>query len=173
MTDTPDLPPPSATGPPPEPDALAPLPPGTPAGRPRIWQAALLFAAFGLVAGGSCAAFLGGMSSHGTSSDVWSLLFVLTVPFAAGAFALLVFRLWPRRVPDAWPSLGQAALMLLAGTVLAVGGCGGWAMTMDTSALMPVAVTLGAVFVAGLALAAGAVELFLVALARLMVAHRK
>src|SRR5215203_5484761 len=100
MTDTPDLPPstrPAASSMPPS------LPPGTRAGRPRIWQAALLFAACGGVAGGSCAAFLGGMSSQGTSSDVWSLLFVLATPFAAGAFALLVFRLWRRRLAEAWP----------------------------------------------------------------------
>ena len=58
------------------------------------------------------------------------------MPFAAGAFALLVFRLWRRRVAESWPSLGQAALMAFAGAVLAVGGCGGWAATMDTSALV-------------------------------------
>ncbi len=71
------------------------------------------------------------------------------MPFAAGAFALLVFRLWRRRVAESWPSLGQAALMALAGAALAVGGCGGWAMTMEASALLPIAFTLGAAFVAG------------------------
>jgi len=166
MTETPDLPPPPVTP--------ASLPPGTPAGRPRIWQAALLLLALGSLAGGSCAAFLSGNIGHpSATTELWSLLFVASVPFAAGAFALLVFRLWRRRQREDWPSVGQAVLMGIAGAVLAGGGCGGWAMTMDTSALMPVAVTLGAVFVAGLALAAGAVELFLVALARLMVAHRK
>ena len=95
------------------------------------------------------------------------------MPFAAGAFALLVFRLWRRRVAESWPSLGQAALMALAGAVLAVGGCGGWLMTMEATALLPIAFTLGAVFVAGLALAVGAGELFLIAIARLMVAPRK
>jgi hypothetical protein len=168
MTDTPDLPPPASAGLPPVPEASPALPPGTPAGRPRIWQAALLFAAFGLLAGGSCAAFLSGMSTHGTSSDAWSLLFVLATPFAAGAFALLLFRLWRRRVAEAWPSLGQAALMGLAGAGLAVGGCGGWAMTMEASALLPIAFTLGALFVAGLALAVGACELFAIALFRLI-----
>ena len=144
------------------------LPPGAPAGRPRIWQAALLFVAFGLVAGGSCAAFFGRMSGHGTSGDLWSFLFVVSTPFAAGAFALLVFRLWRRRAAESWPSLGQAALMALAGAVLAVGGCGGWLMTMEASALLPIAFTLGAVFVAGLALALGAGELFAVAIFRLI-----
>ena len=90
------------------------------------------------------------------------------MPFAAGAFALLVFRLWRRRVAEAWPSLGQAALMGLAGAVLAVGGCGGWAMTMEASTLLPIAFALGAVFVAGLALAIGAGELFGIALLRLI-----
>jgi hypothetical protein len=165
MTETPDLPPSaplSVPAPPPTPPA------GTPAGPPRIWQAALLFAAFGLVAGGSCAGFLSGMSTHGTSSDVWSLLFVLAAPFAAGAFTLFVFRLWRRRVPESWPSLGQAALMGLAGAVLAVGGCGGWVMTMDATAFLPFAFTLGAAFVAGVALAIGAGELFAIAMVRLI-----
>jgi MFS family permease len=162
MTDTPDLPPtPVPTS----------LPPETPAGRPRIWQAALLFVAFGVLAGGSCAAFLNHPS--GGSSDAWTLLFILAMPFAAGAFALLVFRLWRRRVAESWPSLGQAALMVFAGGVLAVGGCGGWAATMDVTALMPVAVVLGAAFVLGTALAIGAGELFLIAMARLMVAPRR
>ena len=98
---------------------------------------------------------------------------MVSVPFAAGAFALLVFRLWRRRVAESWPSLGQAALMVLAGAGLAVGGCGGFAMTMEASALLPIAVALGAVFVAGLALAIGAGELFLIAMARLMMAPRK
>ena len=150
------------------------LPPGTPAGRPRIWQAVVLFAAFGGLAGGSCAAFLSGnIGRASAANDLWSLLFVASMPFAAGAFALLVFRLWRRRVAEAWPSLGQAALMGLAGAGLAVGGCGGWAMTMEASTLLPIAFTLGAVFVAGLALAIGAGELFLIAIARLMVAPRK
>ena len=164
MTDTPDLPPtPTPTS----------LPPDTPAVRPRIWQAALLVVASGLIAGGSCATVLGGFSSQGTSSDLWSLLFVLAVPFAAAALALLVFRLWRRRVAESWPSLGQAALMAVAGAVLAVGGCGGWAATMDVTGLMPIAVALGAAFVLGTALVIGAGELFLIAMARLMVAPRR
>jgi hypothetical protein len=170
MTDTPDLPPAPPAGSPP-PMAPASLP-GTPAGRPRIWQAVVLFAAFGVIAGGSCAAFLSGnIGRASTANDLWSLLFVASVPFAAGAFALLVFRLWRRRVAESWPSLVQAALMGLAGAGLAVGGCGGWAMTMDASALMPVAFTLGAVFVAGLALALGAGELFAITLVRLIFAR--
>lgn len=174
MTDTTDLPPSGPAGLPVPPMTPSSLPPGTPAGRPRIWQAALLFIALGLLAGGSCAVFLSGNTGRpfGTS-ELWSFLFVASVPFAAGAFALLVFRLWRRRVAESWPSLGQAALMALAGAVLAVGGCGGWLMTMEASALLPIAFTLGAVFVAGLALAIGAGELFLIAVARLMVAPRK
>jgi hypothetical protein len=175
MTDTPDLPPPASAGLPVPPMTPPSLPLGTPAGRPRIWQAVVLLAAFGGLAGGSCAAFLSGNIGHpSTVTELWSMLFVVSVPFAAGAFALLVFRLWRRRaVAEAWPSLGQAALLGLAGAGLAVGGCGGWAMTMEASTLLPIAFTLGAVFVAGLALAIGAGELFLIALARLMVAPRK
>jgi hypothetical protein len=173
MTDTPDLPPLGPAGLPVPPVTPSSLPPGTPAGRPRIWQTALLFIALGLLAGGSCAGFFSRLSGHGGTGDLWAFLFVVSVPFAAGAFALLVFRLWRRRVAESWPSLGQAALMALAGAVLAVGGCGGWLMTMEASALLPIAFTLGAVFVAGLALAIGAGELFLIAVARLMVAPRK
>jgi hypothetical protein len=169
MTDTPDLP---ATAPAGSPAPSMPppsLPPGTPAGRPRIWQAVLLLAAFGGLAGGSCAAFLSGNIGHpSTATELWSLLFVASVPFAAGAFALLVFRLWRRRVAEAWPSLGQAALLGLAGAVLAVGGCGGWVMTMDATAMLPFAFTLGVAFVAGTALAVGAGELLAIALFRLI-----
>src|SRR5215218_1961424 len=164
MTETPDLPPPVIPAPLPTPI----VPPGTPAGRPRLWQAVLLFAAFGGLAGGSCAAFLNHPS--GGSSDAWSLLFVATVPFAAGAFALLVFRLWRRRLAEAWPSLGQAVLLGLAGCGLAVGGCGGWAATMQVA---PIGFALGAAFVAGTALAVGAGELFCIALARLILAPRR
>ena len=175
MTDTPDLPPPAPAGLPVPPMTPPSLPPGTPAGRPRIRQAVVLLAAFGGLAGGSCAAFLSGNIGHpSTVTELWSLLFVASVPFAAGAFALLVFRLWRRRVAEAWPSLGQAALMGLAGAGLAVGGCGGWAVTMDATALLPIAVALGgAAFVLGTALALGSGELFLIAIARLMMAPRK
>jgi hypothetical protein len=167
MTDTPDLPPtapspqPSVTGPPPT------LPPGTPAGRPRIAQAALLFIAFGIIAGGSCAAFLGGVAPGG-SVDLWSFLFVVTVPLATGAFALLVFRLWRRRFAEAWPSVGQALLMGVAGAALSIGGCGGWGMLMEAPEFLPIAMGLGALFVVGTALAVGAAELFGVAILRLI-----
>jgi hypothetical protein len=170
MTDTP-VPPPDPWVTPPAPTPPLAVPPGTPVGRPRIWQAALLLLAFGGLAAGSCAAFLSRPS--GGSSDLWSFVFVATMPFAAGAFALLVFRLWRRRVAEAWPSVGQAALMALAGGFLAAGGCGGWAVTMDTSALVAISMVLGAAFVAGLALAVGGGELFFIALARLIVSPRK
>jgi hypothetical protein len=172
MTDTPD-PPPTALEPPVTPPGPSPafpppsIPPGTPAGRPRIWQAAVLFVAFGVIAGGSCAAFLGGLSP-GQSNDLWSFVFVASVPLAAGAFALLVFRLWRRRFAEAWPSVGQALLMGLAGAGLAIGGCGGWAMTMEATALLPVAFGLGALFVLGVALAVGAGELFVIGIFRLI-----
>jgi len=88
------------------------------------------------------------------------------MPFAAGALALLVFRLWRLRVAEAWPTLGQAALMAVAGAGLAVGGCGGWAVTMDASGLVAFSFALGAVFVVGLVLAVGSSELFVIALGR-------
>ena len=50
--------------------------------------------------------------------------------------------------------------------MLTVGGCGGWAMTMDASALQPIAFVLGAAFVLGMALVVGAGELFAIALIR-------
>lgn len=168
MTHTP-VPPPGPPITPPAPLPPPVLPPGTPVGRPRIWQAIVLFLAFGGLAGGSCAAFLSRPS--GGASEMWSLVFAASLPLGAGAFALLVFRLWRRRLAESWPTLGQAALMLGAGTGLAVGGCGGWAVTME--AFAPIALPLGAAFIAGLALSVGAVELFFVALARLILSPRK
>jgi len=161
----------SAVPPTPHLPAELPVPPEGPVGRPRIAQAALLFVAFAVIAGGSCAAFLGELSPGGASTDLWSFLFVLSVPLAAGAFALLVFRLWRRRFAEAWPSLGQAALLLAAGTGLAIGGCGGFAAIMEASEI--VAMVLGAAFVAGMALAVGACELFFIALARLILSPRR
>jgi hypothetical protein len=171
LSETPDVPPPAFPAAPAPPSTPAPppspLPPGVPPGRPSILQAALLFVAFGILAGGSCAAFLGGLSP-GRSNDLWSFLFIASVPLAAGSFALLVFRLWRRRVGEAWPSVGQALLMGVAGAVLAAGGCGGFTMTMEGTALLPIAFGLGAAFVAGTALAVGAAELFGVAILRLI-----
>ena len=161
MTDT--LPPPPSTVPP-GPPGLA-VPPAAPsAGRPRIWQALLLFLAFGGLAGGSCAAFL--QRPSGGSADLWSILFVLSIPFAAGAFTLLLFRLVRRRAGEAWPSLLQSLLILGAGGVLAAGGCGGWAVTLES--VLPVAMVMFAAFVVGLVLAAGGAELFVIALGRLI-----
>jgi hypothetical protein len=135
-------------------------------GRPRIWQAALVFLAFGLIAGGSCAAFL--LKPGAPSSEPLGFLFVATVPLAAAAFTLLAFRIWRRRHAEAWPSLGQCLLIGVAGVVLSVGGCGVWAATMEQSTLLPVSLVFGAGFVIGLALAVGAAELFVVALGRVI-----
>ncbi len=169
MTDTPDPPPPAPLGPPPGLAVSPSLPPGTPAGRPRIWQALLLLAVFGGLAGGSCAAFLStNLTQSSVSQDLWSFLFVATVPFAAGALALLVFRLWRRRLGEHWPSVGQAFLLGVAGVGLAIGGCGGWTVTMNAAVLLPAGVVLAAVFVAGTALAVGAAELFVIGIVRLI-----
>jgi hypothetical protein len=141
------------------PPAAATLP-----GRPSIWQAALLFLAFGVLAGGSCAAFL--QRPSGGAADMWALLFMVSLPLASGAFTLLLFRLVRRRTGEAWPSVGQSLLILAAGGVLAAGGCGGWALTMES--LVPVAMVLFVGFILGLALLAGGVELFVVAIGRLI-----
>ena len=121
----------------------------------------MLFVAFGVLAGGSCAAFLSGnIGRPSTASELWAFLFVASVPFAAGAFALLVFRLWRRRVAESWPSLGQAALMALGGRragrrrVRRVGDDDG------ASALLPIAFTLGAAFVLGRRWRSGPVSCF-------------
>ena len=142
------------------------LPAETPAGYPSIWQAALIFVAAGLTAGGACAAFLSSGGRGG--SDGLAFLFLASLPVAAGGFTLLVFRLWRRRAREAWPSLVQCLLMAVAGVVLGIGGCGGWAATMDTSALWPIAFVLGAAFVIGGAIAVGAGELFLIGIVRLI-----
>lgn len=149
------------------PPALPPsVPAETPAGYPSLWQAGLLFVAAGLTAGGACAGFLSMSGRRG--SDGLAFVFFASLPFAAGAFTLLVFRLWRRRAREAWPSLAQCLLMLVAGVVLGIGGCGGWAATMDTSAMWPIAMALAAAFVAGAAIAVGAGELFLIGIARLI-----
>ena len=142
------------------------LPADTPAGYPSLWQAALIFVAAGVTAGGACAGFVSSGGRGG--SEPFAFLFFASLPFAAGAFALLVFRLWRRRAREAWPSLAQCLLMAVAGVVLGIGGCGGWAATMDTSAMWPIAMALAASFVVGVAIAVGAGELFLIGIARLV-----
>ena len=119
MTDTPDLPPATSAGLPVPPMTPPSLPPGTPAGRPRIWQAAAAVRRLRPAWPAARAPRSCRRRPHARSapSDLWAFLFVASMPFAAGAFALLVFRLWRRRVAEAWPSLGQAALMGLAGAV--------------------------------------------------------
>ena len=141
------------------------------AGGPAIRQLVVLFVSFGVIAGSSCAAFAV-VSGDGARSKMTgvlaALLFAASMPVAAGAFALLVFRLWGRRDAEAWPSLEQAGLMAIAGAGLAFGGCGGFAMTSDATLLLPIAITFGAVFVAGLALAVGGGELGAMAMLRLI-----
>ena len=174
MTDTPDLPPPASAGLPVPPMTPPSLPPGTPAGRPRIWQAVAAVRRVRRPGRRLVRRVPVRRLGHaGRGQELWSFLFVASMPFAAGAFALLVFRLWRRRVAESWPSLGQAALMGLAGAGLAVGGCGGWADD-DGRHRAPadrVRARRGVRRRAALALGAG--ELFLIAIARLMVAPRK
>ena len=149
------------------PSALPPsVPADAPAGYPSLWQAGLLFAAAGLTAGGACAGFVSSGGRGG--SEPFAFLFIASLPIAAGAFALLAFRLWRRRAREAWPGLAQCLLMAVAGVVLGIGGCGGWAATMDTSAMWPIAVALGAAFVVGVAMTVGAGELFLIGIVRLI-----
>jgi hypothetical protein len=160
MTDTTE--PAGSAAPPPPPSRPA----DTPAGYPSLWQTGLLFAAAGLTAGGACAGFISMGGRRG--SDGLAFLFFASLPFAAGAFTLLVFRLWRRRAREAWPSLVQCLLMIVAGVVLGIGGCGGWAATMDASAMWPIAVVLGAAFVVGVAMTVGAGELFLIGIVRVI-----
>jgi hypothetical protein len=167
MTDT-SLPPPASPTPP---LAVPPGPQAPPVGRPRIWQAAVVFLAFGLIAGGSCAAFL--WKPGAQSADPLAFVFLLTVPIAAAALTLLVFRIVRRRRAESWPTLGQCLLIGVAGAVLSVGGCGVWAVTMEEPAFLPVSFVFGAGFVVGLALAVGAAELFFVALARVIFGFSK
>jgi hypothetical protein len=164
------LPPPPGASPTPP---LA-VPPGSPrpiVGRPRIWQAALVFVAFAVIAGGSCATFMSKVGAR--DADPLAFVFLATAPLAAGAFALLLFRLWRRRAAEAWPSLLQCLLIGFAGAVVSAGGCGGWVMTMGQDALLPVAIVFGAAFILGLGLAFGAGELFLLAVARLIFGYSK
>lgn len=151
----------------PPPSALPPsVPADAPAGYPSLWQAGLLFVAAGLTAGGACAGFLSTAGRGG--NDALAFLFFASIPFAAGAFTLLLFRLWRRRAREAWPSLAQSLLMAVAGVVLGIGGCGGWAATMNTSAMWPIAIALAAAFVIGVAIVLGAGELFLIGIVRLI-----
>jgi hypothetical protein len=129
-----------------------------------VWQAAVLFAALAAIAGGSCAGFVSNTS--GPAGSVLAIVFAVTAPIAAGAFALLLFRIWRRQHAEAWPSVGQAVLMIVAGGGLAFGGCGGFAAMNE--ALWPMAVALGVLFVLGMALATGAAELLVVSIARLI-----
>ena len=151
---------------PPPPGVPPSLPAGSPAGRPTVWQVALIFAAAGLLAGGACAKFL--EHPNAARSDKWALLFVLSVPLAAAAFVLLAFRLWRRRRGEAWPGLAQCLLIGVAGAVLAVGGCGGFALTVESSALAALNMGLAAFFVIGVATVVGAGELFLIGIGRLI-----
>jgi hypothetical protein len=125
-----------------------------------------MFLAFGLLAGGSCAAFLN--KPNGPGAEALSMLFLLSVPFAAASFSLLVFRIWRRRNAEHWPSLLQCILIGLAGAVLAAGGCGAWAATMDAPGMLPVSIPFGALFVIGVAFGVGSVALFAIGVLRLI-----
>jgi hypothetical protein len=156
-----EFPPPP--GPPPSP--LPPsIPAGAPGGYPGLWQPALVFLTAGLTAG-AAAVF---SALGGDAADVLALLALPTAPIAAGALVLLVFRLWRRRVREAWPSLAQCLLIAVAGVVLGVGGCGGFLLTLDASSAGTLSVVLGGVFVVGAAIVLGAGELLLIGIVRLI-----
>ncbi len=76
----------------------------------RIWHLALMAAAFGTIAAGSCAEFV----VHGPypASDPYAIAFALSGVLAGGPLVLLAFRL-PRARREAWPGIRQ---MLLFGT---------------------------------------------------------
>jgi hypothetical protein len=131
---------------------------------PSLRQAATGFVAFGVLTGGSCATFL--QRKDAADANMWAILFVLTAPLAAGACALFVFRLWHRRQREVWPSPGQCLLMAAAGAALVFGGCSGFTLTLDVSALRLFNMAMGAVLVFGATLVAGASELFVFELIR-------
>jgi 4-amino-4-deoxy-L-arabinose transferase-like glycosyltransferase len=76
----------------------------------RIWHLALMAAAFGTLAAGSCA----GVVVHGPypASDPYAIAFALSGVPAGGSLVLLGFRLRVGR-REAWPGIRQ---MLLLGT---------------------------------------------------------
>jgi hypothetical protein len=86
----------------------------------RIWHLALIAAAFGTIAAGSCATFL----KYGPypKGGPYALAFLASAVLAGGPLVLMLFRLWSRRQREAWPSGRQAALIGVPAAVLGVGG---------------------------------------------------
>ena len=74
----------------------------------RIWHLALIAAAFGTIAAGSCAEFV----VHGPfpASDPYAIAFIVSGVLAGGPLVLLGFRL-PLARRDAWPGIRQMLLL--------------------------------------------------------------
>jgi hypothetical protein len=139
----------------------SPLP--TAAG-PRIWPVAVAFGVLGLLAGAVWEQY--SQYTHGSTADALGAVFVVIAPLAAFAFALLVFRVWRRRTPDAWPRMADVLVLGGSGIGLALGGWGMWTLLHQHDEWLPVAIGFGAVFLVGLTLAVGAVPLGVVAAVR-------
>lgn len=160
-------------------ESAPPAPPGEPAGRPVIWQTALIAGAFAIVAAGSCQQFLYRVMrpSRGPEwlVDVFALLFLAGMAAASGPLLLVVFRLWRRRQADSRTPAGLLARLCVAGIVLVTVGWIGIAWSLDEPwqrRLLKVALT-SAVFVVGLILLVGSVELLVVDGVRRIVERRR
>ncbi len=152
----------------------SPVVPGEPAGRPRVWQAALIAVAFGIVAAGSCAEFerrfmRPSRDPEGIANFFAVLFFASLVPTSC-ALLLTVFRVSRRRQREAWPSSRLTLPLSLSGTLIAAGGFLGTTMivfgepTLHVPARVrgPLALAGCAVFLVGLVIALGAAGLSVV-----------
>jgi hypothetical protein len=166
MTDTNGA---DTTPPPSTPPRLPPSPPvGTPLAYPPVWQAALLLAGAGLAGATAFNGFIVRAAEQRRGTHALAFLSIASVAVAAGAFVLLAFRVWPRRVRKAWPSLAQCLLIAAAAAGLAIGACGGWSAIPDRRLVWPLTAALAAAFVAGAAVTIGAGELFVIVIVRLI-----
>ena len=140
---------------------------GDAAGRPPVWQAVLIAAAFATLAAGSCAGFLTYAFEDPLGRDErYALLFLVSTVLAGGPLVLALFRVWRRRHGDAWPTVTQTGLIIIGGMVAAVAGYAG-AIAMATVVpyrwrIEPLFYALIAVAAVGLAVVFGAVELLAV-----------
>ncbi|MFI5078881.1 MAG: hypothetical protein ACHQRO_16140 [Vicinamibacteria bacterium] len=94
----------------------------------RIWHLALIAAAFGTIAAGSCAEFL--VHAPNPASDLYAIAFALSGVLAGGPLVLLGFRLRVAR-REAWPGIRQMLLFGTASWVVMYGSLLGFASIMN------------------------------------------